>query len=354
MSATLRKLFALRAENLAFAVFVAAMLVYPFLADDFGILNVAYFLSLTFLSISLALIWGYAGILSFGQTAFFGIGGYIYGIFTLNFQQGRMTLVGLVLGTLAGGTVAAILGYFMFYGGVNDVFVGLTTLALTLVLETFMAQTAGPEWAIGEARLNGYNGMFVPQITLGGTVVQGRNLLYFHLALLVLVYILLRWLTGSRWGYGLLALRENRVRTETFGYNVRFMQVQVFFIAGCVAALSGVLYASWGGYIVPSSMGLTAAITPVIYVAIGGRRSLTAAIIGTMILLKLSQSLASSAPEYALVIFGALALLAVLFVPEGFVLALLHLFDRSILHRSGDSQSEVAEDSAAVPARRVS
>ncbi len=111
------------------------------------------------------------------------------------------------------------------------------------------------------------------------------------------------------------------------------MQVQVFCLAGCIAALSGVLYASWGSYIDPSSMGLTAAITPVIYVAIGGRRSLTAAMISSMILLKLSQSLASSAPEYALVIFGLLALLAVLFVPEGFMVALFNAIDRWLFRR---------------------
>ena len=112
---------------------------------------------------------------------------------------------------------------------------------------------------------------------------------FLYLAILIGVYLLLRWLAGSRWGYGLLALQENRPRTETFGYNVRLMQVQVFALAGGIAALSGVLYASWGSYIDPSSMGLTAAITPVIYVAIGGRRSLTAAMISSMILLKLSQ-----------------------------------------------------------------
>ncbi len=105
------------------------------------------------MALSLAMIWGKAGILSFGQTAFFGIGGYLYGIYTLNVLGSGATWIGILVGVLAGGIVAAILGYFMFYGGVNDVFVGLTTLALTLVLQTFMAQTAGPEWTVGEARL---------------------------------------------------------------------------------------------------------------------------------------------------------------------------------------------------------
>ena len=120
----------------------------------------------------------------------------------------------------------------MFYGGVNDVFVGLTTLALTLVLQTFMAQTAGPEWTVGEARLNGYNGMYMPQISIGDAPLYGRPLYFLYLGMLIGVYLLLRWLAGTRWGYGLLALQENRPRTETFGYNVRLMQVQVFALAG--------------------------------------------------------------------------------------------------------------------------
>jgi branched-chain amino acid transport system permease protein len=198
-----------------------------------------------------------------------------------------------------------------------------------------MAQTAGPEWTVGEARLNGYNGMYTPQISIGDAPLYGKPLYFLYFAILIGVYLLLRWLATSRWGYGLLALQENRPRTETFGYNVRLMQVQVFCLAGAIAALSGVLYTSWGSYIDPSSMGLTAAITPVIYVAIGGRRSLTAAMISSMILLKLSQELASSAPEYALVIFGLLALLAVLFVPEGFLAALFNALDRSLFRRPG-------------------
>jgi branched-chain amino acid transport system permease protein len=323
----------LNAENVAFVVFLAFLLIYPLTTDEFGILNTAYFLAITLMALSLALIWGKAGILSFGQTAFFGIGGYLYGIYTLNVLGSGATWAGILVGVLAGGLVAVVLGYFMFYGGVNDVFVGLTTLALTLVLQTFMAQTAGDEWTVGEARLNGYNGMYVPQISIGDTPLYGRPLYFLYLAIVIGVYLLLRWLAGSRWGYGLLALQENRPRTETFGYNVRLMQVQVFCLAGCVAALSGILYASWGGYIDPSSMGLTAAITPVIYVAIGGRRSLTAAMISSMILLKLSQSLASTAPEYALVIFGLLALLAVLFVPEGFMVAVFNALDRWIFRR---------------------
>jgi branched-chain amino acid transport system permease protein len=91
-------------------------------------------------------------------------------------------------------------------------------------------------------------------------------------------------------------------------------------------------------------MGLTAAITPVIYVAIGGRRSLTAAMISSMILLQLSQDQASSAPEYALVHFGLLALLAVLVVPEGVMVALFNAVDRWLLRRPAVARKVTDEE----------
>lgn len=321
-------------ESLVFAVLVVFLALYPNTATPFGILNMAYFLTVTFLAVSVALIWGFAGILSFGQTAFFGLAGYTYGVYVINNPGGWQTWIGALVAILAAAALAALLGYIMFYGGVNDVFVGLTMLAVTLVMATFMGQTAGPEWKIGTARLNGYNGMFVPSITWpSGNWFTDKQVFYFFLILLVVVYTVLRALTASRWGYGLVALRENRSRTETFGYNVQLLQVQVFTIAGALAGLSGVLYASWGGYIDPSSMGMTAAITPVIYVAIGGRKSLTAAIVASLALLKLSQELASTAPEYAFVLTGAVALLAVLFVPEGIVYALFKWLDEAIFRR---------------------
>ena len=301
--------------------------IYPSTTDEFSIGNTAYFMAISLMALSLAMIWGKAGILSFGQTAFFGIGGYLYGIYTLNVLGSGATWIGILVGVLAGGIVAAILGYFMFYGGVNDVFVGLTTLALTLVLQTFMAQTAGPEWSVGEARLNGYNGMYVPQISIGecGALRQAVVLpLLRHHDRGLPPPALVGW---SRWGYGCSPCRRTgharrRSGTTSDSCRCRFLPRWVHrrpeWRALCLL----------GSYIDPSSMGLTAAITPVIYVAIGGRRSLTAAMISSMILLKLSQSLASSAPEYALVIFGVLALLAVLFVPEGFMVALFSAIDR--------------------------
>ena len=106
------------------------------------------------------MIWGYGGALSFGQTAFFGIAGYAYGVITLNWGADYgLTLWATLAAVALSAIVAAVLGYFLFFGRISGVFLGIVTLAVTLVLERFMAQTAGPEWHIGSARLNGFNGM---------------------------------------------------------------------------------------------------------------------------------------------------------------------------------------------------
>ena len=185
----------------------------------------------------------------------------------------------------------------MFYGGVRDVFLGIVTLSVTLVFETFMAQTAGPEWSIGSARLNGFNGMSgMPPLSLrfGGREIlfDGPPFFWLALALLVLAYLGLRILTNSGFGNVLVAIRENADRAEMLGYNVRLYQLVAFVIASVLAAMSGVLYTLWGSYITPSSMGLTAAVLPIIWVATGGKQDITATVVSTIAMLWVSQMLA--------------------------------------------------------------
>jgi branched-chain amino acid transport system permease protein len=313
-------------------VLLAALL--PVVADGFVANNIAYFLVWTFMALGLSLIWGYAGILSFGQTAFFGLAGYAYAVITLNVGDAYgLTWVALLIALAVSAITAAVLGYFMFYGGVRDVFVGIVTLSVTLVFETFMAQTAGPEWAIGAARLNGFNGMNnMPSLTVPwpgqAIVLEGALLFWFLLSLVVIVYLGLRMLVNSRFGNVLVAIRENPTRAEMLGYDIRRYQLSVFVIGSTLAGLSGVLYTTWGSYITPSSMGLNAAALPIIWVAAGGRKDLTASLVATIVLLWISQMLAVYGSQYALILMGAVLLLAVMVAPDGFVLALANRLSR--------------------------
>jgi len=203
----------------AFAVVLAVALAYPLFADGYDVGNNIYFLNWTFMALGLSLIWGYGGSLSFGQTAFFGVAGYSYGILTINFGTAYGFGVISVFAAIAiAALFAAVLGYFLFFGRISGIFLGIVTLSVTLALERFMAQTAGPEWTVGSARLNGFNGMSgMPPLTLpwfGGEIVlyPDIGLYYLVLGLLVVVYLGLRILVNSKFGNILVALRENPQR----------------------------------------------------------------------------------------------------------------------------------------------
>src|SRR6476469_7454634 len=306
-----------------FAVIVAVAALLPAFVNAFAITNLTYFLVWVFMALGLSLIWGYAGILSFGQTAFFGLAGYTYGVISINLgDTGLWTWLALLVSLILPAVLAIVLGYFMFYGGVRDVFVGIVTLSITLVFETFMAQTAGPEWTIGAARLNGFNGMSnMPPLTFpwgeSPIIFDGPAFFWLVLLLVVLIYVGLRMLVNSRFGNVLVAIRENPDRAEMLGYNVRLYQLGVVVIGSVLAGMSGVLYTLWGSYITPSSMGLTAAALPIIWVAAGGRKDITATLLATMLLTWLSQQLAVKGNQYALIWMGFILLVVVLFAPEG-------------------------------------
>lgn len=315
-----------------FAVVLALTVAFPLVSDGYTVGNAAYFLCWVFMALGLCLIWGYGGALSFGQTAFFGLSGYAYGVVTLNFgAEHGMTLMALALAVFASAVFAAILGYFLFFGRISGVFLGIVTLSITLGLERFMAQTAGPEWHIGDARLNGFNGMSgMPPLTLPWfgedlTLFADTPLYYTLLGLLVLTYLGLRALVNSRFGNVLVAIRENPSRATMLGYDTRKYQLGAFVIGSALAGLSGVLYTAWGQYITPSSMGLTAASLPIVWVAVGGRGDVTATLIGTLAVLSGFQALTIYGSQYALVVMGALLVLCVLLAPDGLVVGLVRL-----------------------------
>ncbi|NMB24289.1 MAG: ABC transporter permease [Firmicutes bacterium] len=308
---------------LCLALVVGYLFAYPKIATRYDVINLTYFISWTFVAMGLSLIWGCGNILSFGQMAFVGIGGYAYGVIAINtIGATGNTVLALVGGVVIPFLVAALLGYFVFYGRVSGVYVSIMTLVFTLVLETFMEQTGGSQWRIGKAVLGGYNGMTnIPPITFGtpgaSTALKGASLYYFAMILMVVIYLFLRFLVNSRYGVGLIATGSNPERTEVLGYDTRLIQLIAFAIAGGLAGLTGVLYVAWGHYITPSTMGLTNASLPVIWVAVGGRKSVLGSIIFAILLQYFTQFLAVTGSEYALIVLGALLLMIVMYMPEG-------------------------------------
>lgn len=316
------------------ALVLLAALIYPIFADPYDVGNFGYFFIWIFMALGLCLMWGLCGMLSFGQTFFFGLAGYGYGVLATDLGNTPWaTMAGLVGAVALSAVAAAVLGYFLVYGRINGVFFGIVTLSVTLALAFFLGQTAGPEWAIGQARLNGFNGMQgmsplnIP--FFGGAIDLEETPLYYVLVVgLVVAYMLLRMLANSRFGNVLVAIREDPQRAELLGYDVRRYQLLVFVLGSALAGLSGVLYTSWGQFITPSSIGLPAAAMPIIWVAFSGRSDLTATLVGTFLLLFGFQTLTVYSQESALILMGGLLVATVLFVPKGFVVGLGDLLGR--------------------------
>jgi branched-chain amino acid transport system permease protein len=272
------------------------------------------------LAMSLGLIWGYAGIMSFGQTAFFGIGAYAYGAIGLNLINTTRETHAALLGGLAAATLlAAVVGYFMFYGRISDVYAAIITMALTLVLFAFTASTGGDEWVIGVARFGGFNGMFgqgessqnianfqIPPVTLWLPGMakpfefkinrESAAGYYLVLGVCVVVYALARALLQTRLGRVAVAVRENEARAASLGYDTRFYKFALFAIAGGIAGLAGMLFAAWGRFVNPDRFGLGFAASTVVYVLLGGRTTLLGGFAGALIIGYLTSSLAEVVP----------------------------------------------------------
>lgn len=321
----------------AFAVVVVVLLAFPLVGSVFALSNLANFCLYVPMGLGLALLWGYNGVLSFGQAAFFAVAAYVYGILAGNLVDvPGGTLFAAAGGIAASALLAAVFGYFVFYGQVSGWIIPLLLLVLSLILETFAGQTAGYQWRVGSVLLGGYNGMTgIASLTVGPLEFGGASTAFYYLVMLVmlLVYLGLRMLVNSQHGHVVVAIRDDAERTRMLGYNVNFIQIQVFVLAAALAGVSGVLYVSWGNYVNPSSMGLLAATLPVIWVAVGGRSSLLAVLLSTIALRWLADALAVKGGEYAFLIMGVLLLVTMLFFPEGIVVMLARRLASS---RSGE------------------
>ena len=329
----------------AFALVVLVLMGFPLVGSAFALSNLANFCLYVPMGIGLALLWGYSGVLSFGQAAFFAVAGYVYGILAGNLTDiPGGTLLAAAGGIGACAVLAAVFGYFVFYGQVSGWIIPLLLLVLSLILETFAGQTAGYQWRVGSVLLGGYNGMTgIPSLAIGPLEFGGAATPFYYLVMLLMLgaYLGVRMLVNSHYGHVVAGIRDDIERTRTLGYNVNFIQIQVFVLAAALAGLSGVLYVSWGNYISPSSMGLLAATLPVIWVAVGGRSSLLAVLLSTIALRWLADALAVRGGEYAFLIMGILLLATMLFFPEGIVVMLAH----RLRHRPSTRRSAAKSES---------
>lgn len=301
---------------------VALAAVALFLGPGYADLALQLDLSIIFvfalLALSMGFLWGYAGILSFGQTIFFGLGGYAYAILALNSGMTWLSLLGALIVPAA---FSAMLGYFMIYGRISDIYLSVITLVVTLIFEKSIRATSGPEYVIGSVRLNGQNGIpGVPSLTVpwrGGAPLSIEDVFYLTAGAMLLVYVGLRLILTTRFGRVIVGIRENERRMALMGYDTRRYRLAAFVLAGTVAALSGVLYALWGNFVAPEMFNLNQAAQVVIWVIVGGRSTLVGPIIGTGVVQYLSNWLGTVGLGQVTLVLGIVLMVFVLVFPRG-------------------------------------
>jgi len=299
---------------------VAVALVVPQVVEEFGLLQLTVFAALCILALSLGVVWGYGGILCFGQSAFFGLGAYAYAVTAINLGE---STVAVILAVAVPAVFAASLGYFMFYGRLSDVYLGVITLSVTLIFFNLMNSTAGDAYRVGKARLNGFNGMpSLPTLNLPGDpgrVLDPTETFYVVMALLVIVYLGLHALMGSHFGRVVIAIRENEIRCELLGYDVRLHKLLIFTVGGGIAGLAGCLFANWGAFVSPTVFSLAMTSQIIIWVIVGGLGTLAGPIIGCLIMQYLTTMFGTQQLANTNLIFGIIFLVFVLLVPRGLV-----------------------------------
>ncbi|MBW7881409.1 MAG: urea ABC transporter permease subunit UrtC [Caldilineaceae bacterium] len=316
------------------AIFLCA----PLLLSDFRLSQLGKFLTYAIIAVGLDLIWGYSGMLSLGQGLFFGLGAYGFAMYLklqaagdklpdFMFWSGLTELPWFwkpfsspLFAVLAALTIpaliAGLLGFFIFRSRIQGVYFSIITQALTLLVSI---------WFVGQqAYTGGTNGI----TNLGAAQIFGRSLLShevqigFYLATVLClagVYLLGRWMTNSRFGRVLIAVRDNEDRVRFLGYNPVTIKVLVFALSAAIAALAGILFVPQVGIISPSSLGVVPSIEMVIWVAVGGRGTLMGAIVGALAVSYGKSFLSESYPDIWQYFVGLLFIGSVVLFPQGIV-----------------------------------
>lgn len=294
------------------------LLVLPLLIDVATLVSVSVFVIFGILSLSMGLVWGGAGIFSFGQSMFFGIGAYVYAVATMNLGDSSY---GIVLGLVAAAIFALALGYFMFYGRIGDLYLAVITLTMSLLLYQLVNSGAGAHFTIGSVALGGYNGIpAVPPLNVPGdpdNQLDYTGTYLIAVVALIVVYVGLRYLMASRFGACVIAIRENELRAELLGYDSRAYRLIVFVLSAVIASASGILFAAWGNFIGPDVFSLVFAGQIIIWTMVGGVGLLAGPLLGCFILQALTTWLGTLQLTDTNIVLGALFVIFVLLLPSG-------------------------------------
>ena len=299
------------------------------------------YLALAILALGMDLIWGYTGILSLGQAIFFGLGAYAMGMYLMLESSGqgvygeaipdfmvwnRVTKLPLywvpfksfpiaVIGSIAvPAAAAALIGFLTFRRRVGGAYFAILTQAIAFATWLMFNRN--------EMNLGGTNGLTDFKSVLGFSLSEPDTQWALYLltaALLIACYLGCRWLTGSKIGLIMTAIRDQEPRLRFLGYPIAQYKIFIFSIAGALSGLAGALYVTQVGIITPSQIGVLPSLEIVVWVAFGGRNSLIGAMLGAVGINAARSVLTAEFPEWWPIILGGLFVLVVLLLPNGIV-----------------------------------
>jgi ABC-type branched-subunit amino acid transport system permease subunit len=329
----MNRILTLRPATKIAIVVMAALALLPFVSEGYVLSNWRDVMLLAVFALSLDLFWGRTGILSFGHATFFGLGAYGMAIATtrFGFDPAWASLAGLGFGIGLAMLVAALVGYFMIYGGVRGAYFTIVTLAMTIVANNiaigWSSVTGGDSGLIG-----------VPPFQAFG-VTFASPVMSFWLVLCILAVCLfgtMRVMNG-RTGLVLAAIRDSEVKAETLGYRTPLILLATFVASAAMAALAGAVYATGTGFVAPDMIALLLSTEVIIWVAVGGSGSLIGAVIGTVVVWHLQQKISSISIAAWPIAIGSFFILLVLVFPKGLPDFILTLWRRFTSGKGGQA-----------------
>jgi urea transport system permease protein len=323
---------------------------------------VGKYLCYAILAVALDLVWGFCGILSLGHAAFFALGGYAMGMYLMRqigtrgvyadpilpdfmvflnwkelpwFWYGFDSFFFAALMVVAvPGILAFVFGWLAFRSRVTGVYLSIITQAMTYALMLAFFRN--------EMGFGGNNGLTDFKDILGFDIqAQGTRVGLFvaTVATLALTYVICRLLVTSTYGKILVAIRDAESRTRFLGYRVEHYKLFAFVVSACLAGIAGALYVPQVGIINPSEFAPANSIEAVIWVAVGGRGTLTGAAVGAVAVNYAKSVFTTGAlAPYWLFALGGLFIVSTLFLPKGLVGTAGELITRMRRGRSGDAE----------------
>lgn len=300
------------------------------------------YLCYAILALSLDLIWGYGGVLSLGQGAFFALGGYGMGMYLMRAIGARgvygnpllpdfMVFLNwpelpwywsgfanpafaVTMALAVPGLLAFVFGWLAFRSRITGVYFSIITQAMTYALMLAFFRN--------EMGFGGNNGLTDFKDILGYSLAdQGTKAGLYAATVLALglAFLLCRFVVSSKLGRVLMAVRDAESRVRFLGYSVTSVKLFVFTLSAMLAGLAGALYVPQVGIINPSEFSPANSIEVAIWVAVGGRGSLIGAIAGAFAVNGAKTWLTGAAPEIWLFFLGGLFILVTLLMPQGLV-----------------------------------